>query len=71
MGPGEFVVLAFAVIIGWKVFQFCSNRVPKVYKANPHYIVRRLDPFVKIKQKCDKCQDYGYDYIILDKSQDG
>lgn len=39
------------------------------YKSNPDYIVRRLDPFVKIKQKCDKCQDYGYDYIIFDKSQ--
>lgn len=39
------------------------------YKANPNYIVRRLDPFAKIKQKCDRCEEYGYDYIILDRSQ--
>lgn len=38
------------------------------YKANPHYMVRRLDPFAREKQKCDKCQNYGYDYIIIDKA---
>lgn len=41
------------------------------YKSNTDYIVRRLDPFVRVKQKCDKCQEYGYDYIIFDKSQNG
>lgn len=37
------------------------------YKSNPDYIVKRFDPFTKVKQKCDKCQSYGYDYIILMK----
>lgn len=39
------------------------------YKSNPDYIVRRLDPFAKVKQKCDKCQNDGYDYIVLDTSR--
>lgn len=39
------------------------------YKSNPDYIIRRLDPFAKVKQKCDKCQNDGYDYIVLDTSR--
>lgn len=39
------------------------------YKSNPDYIVKRLDPFAKVKQKCDKCQNDGYDYIVLDTSR--
>ncbi len=37
------------------------------YKSNPN-IVRRLDPLVKEKHKCDKCSNMGYDYLIYDKS---
>lgn len=39
------------------------------YKSNPDYMVKRLDPFAKVKQKCDKCQNDGYDYIVLDTSR--
>lgn len=52
MGPGEFVVLAFAVIIGWKVFQFCSNRVPKVNQ-------RDIETF---QQQLPK--GFGYPYFL-------
>jgi mRNA interferase MazF len=38
------------------------------YKLNPNYVIRRLDPFVRQKQMCDKCQSYGYDYIVIDKA---
>lgn len=41
------------------------------YKNSPNYIVRRLDPFAKTKEKCDKCQNYGYDYIIIERSKEG
>ena len=44
----------------------CSKCL-KDYKANPDYIVRRLDPFAKTKERCDKCLDYGYEYVVLDR----
>lgn len=37
------------------------------YKENPEYIVRRLDPFAKEKQPCDKCNAPGWDYLIYEK----
>lgn len=39
------------------------------YKSNPEYIVRRLNPFERQKQKCDKCQNLGYEYIVSEKRQ--
>ena len=39
------------------------------YKSNPNFIVKRLDPYAKEKQHCDKCLDYGYDYIVIDKAE--
>ena len=36
-----------------------------VYK--PDYIVRRLDPFAKRKDRCDKCDGDGWDYVITDR----
>lgn len=39
------------------------------YKANPHYIVRRLDPFSREKHRCDKCLGYGYEYIVTERKQ--
>lgn len=35
------------------------------YKSNPDFIVRRLDPFQLVKSRCDKCLNFGYDYILL------
>ena len=37
------------------------------YKNNPNYIVRRLDPFASEKDRCDKCCNIGWDYIIFDR----
>ena len=38
------------------------------YLHNPNYIVRRADPFAKIKEKCDKCGESGWEYILYDRS---
>ena len=37
------------------------------YIHNPDYIVRRLDPFAKRKDRCDKCDGYGWDYVVTDR----
>lgn len=37
------------------------------YKSSPDYIIRRLDPFAKNKERCDKCLNYGYEYIIQER----
>ena len=39
------------------------------YKANPNYIVRRLDPFAKVKDECDRCGRLGWDYIISERTK--
>ena len=37
------------------------------YIHDPNYVVRRLDPFAKSKDHCDKCNNSGWDYIVYDK----
>lgn len=39
----------------------------KDYIHNPDYIVRRLDPFAKVKDHCDKCNQSGWDYVIAER----
>lgn len=39
----------------------------QAYKDDPNYIVRRLDPLAGAKDKCDKCDSMGWDYIVYDK----
>ena len=39
----------------------------KDYIHNPDYIVRRLDPFAKVKDHCDKCNKSGWDYVIAER----
>ena len=34
---------------------------------DPNYVVRRLDPFAKSKDHCDKCNNSGWDYVVYDK----
>lgn len=38
------------------------------YINNPNYIVRRLDPFAKEKDRCDKCDKAGWDYVVTERS---
>ena len=38
------------------------------YIDNPNYIVRRLDPFAKEKDRCDKCDKAGWDYVVTERS---
>ena len=40
------------------------------YKNNPNFIVKRLDPFARVKEKCDKCQNLGYDYLVIERSKE-
>ena len=44
----------------------CSKCL-KDYIHNPDYIVRRLDPFAKVKDHCDKCNQSGWDYVIAER----
>ena len=37
------------------------------YIHNPDYIVRRLDSFAKRKDRCDKCDGDGWDYVVTDR----
>lgn len=46
----------------------CSKCV-RDYMDNSHYIVKRLDPFAKVKDRCIKCDNLGYDYVLLDRRQ--
>ena len=41
------------------------------YKNSQNYIVKRLDPFARVKEKCDKCEGYGYDYLVIERSKEG
>lgn len=38
------------------------------YIHNPDYIVRRLDPFAKVKDHCDKCNQSGWDYVVTKRN---
>ena len=37
------------------------------YIDNPNYIVRRRDPFQKVKDQCDKCENTGWDYVVTER----
>lgn len=37
------------------------------YIHNPEYLVRRLDPFAKVRDDCDKCGRPGWDYVVTEK----
>lgn len=37
------------------------------YKLNKDIVLKRLNPYSKIKDHCDKCNGLGYDYLIIEK----
>lgn len=39
----------------------------QAYKKAHNYIVRRLDPLASKREKCDKCDNMGWDYIIYER----
>ncbi len=39
----------------------------QAYKDTHSYIVRRLDPLASKREKCDKCDNVGWDYIIYER----
>ena len=39
------------------------------YIDSGSYIIKRLDPFSSEKSTCDKCENFGYDYIVYEKSR--
>lgn len=39
------------------------------YMDNTNYVVKRLDPFAKVKDRCIKCNEPGYDYLLYDRRQ--
>ena len=34
------------------------------YRDSGEYVIRRRDPFQKVKEPCDRCRHLGYDYIL-------
>lgn len=41
----------------------------KDYMQNPDCIVRRKDPFAKVKSSCDKCGSPGWEYVVTENKQ--
>ena len=39
------------------------------YKTASSCMIKRLQPTQVIKEKCDKCNNFGYDYIFYDKEE--
>lgn len=37
------------------------------YRMTDKYILKRLNPEQVVKEKCDKCGNLGYDYMLIDK----
>lgn len=37
------------------------------YRLNPEYIVRRKDPFAKVREQCDRCGKSGWEYILTER----
>lgn len=44
----------------------CSKHLDE-YKQLPNYIIRRFQPTQNIRDKCDKCDNLGYDYTFFEK----
>lgn len=38
------------------------------YNSIPNVIIRRVDPFNRTRERCDKCYGMGYDYLITKKN---
>ena len=39
------------------------------YRNTRNFIIRRLDPFQKAKDACDRCNRPGWDYVVLDRKR--
>ena len=39
------------------------------YRNTRSFIIRRLDPFQKAKDACDRCNRPGWDYVVLDRKR--
>ena len=40
----------------------------QIYRALPEFIVTRVNPLSKVKEKCDKCEGFGYDYFVYERN---
>ena len=47
---------------------FCPQ-CADAYRNTGSYIIRRLDPFQKTKDACDRCNRPGWDYVVVDKKR--
>lgn len=39
------------------------------YINSGNFIVKRVDPFQRVKEKCDKCTRQGYDYFVIKRQK--
>lgn len=46
----------------------CSSCLSNL-KLNKDIVIRRRNPFDKIKHKCDKCTGTGYEYVLIEKQR--
>lgn len=47
---------------------FCKKHADE-YQNSDHYILKRLNYEQSVRDKCDKCDRLGFDYILIHKSQ--
>ena len=41
----------------------------QMYRNTGSFIIRRLDPFQKSRDICDRCKRLGWDYVVIDKNR--
>lgn len=49
-----------------KIHCLCTTHLNE-YLQSPEYKVERLDRFAKYKDVCDKCNNFGWDYIVTER----
>lgn len=48
------------------IYCLCTKCL-QAYIESPDYIIRRVDPFAKVRDKCCKCENRGWDYYVLQR----
>ena len=47
---------------------FCKKHCEE-YRLTSDFVLRRFNPYQVVKEKCDKCNNLGYDYLLIDKKE--
>lgn len=52
-----------------KVSDITTITLDSYYRRNPHLYVRRKDAYSVIKERCDWCEKYGFEYFVIEKHE--